>query len=422
MRRVPFKTIFLSILFIFFYCKKKIADKTINQVNKQDSIKEIEVVNKQTQKSTKPRKHFKYVIAESGLNYRDTPKGKIIGQFNWRDKVEYLFRTNHTQKIIDNYREIEGTWVAVKQKKDTVYVFDSYLSSIEPRFSTIKLYNAEAYFSTVLKPSNKKDIRQAFVNVSESFYMPANFIAKKDLKKDIIHFSKKQRTEFLKRMSYAVNDTLFIYDFNSGHIKKHPVKDTPLMACMNIYSHVEDEYKTENYNEWSYEVGFNLGKANYGGFATVAKENPFVEKGLIPFVFEEVHKNKVNTYVREGFIPNLWQKDTAHTIYTLRYENMRSFVKRNKKDKSWTDLIVKNVNTKEAFEIYQSGGEGSSKAPIAIKNDTTATNASYQFIGKLFKNKPPVTFGFVWESFSCTTINFLDKEELPILVLCDNRH
>ncbi len=403
----------LSIIIILFCCNNSITAQNINDKKKQVNLS----------KDLNAKKNiYKYVTASSGLNYRDKPNGKLLGKFNWRDKVKYLFDTEYKQKIIDNYSEIEDIWVAIEHKKDTVFVFNYYLSNYEPSISRIKLYYAEAYYSSILKPSNKKDIRHAFVNVSQSFYMPKNFIDKKDLQKDTIHFNPKKRAEFFKRMNYSNKDTLFIYDIATGLVKKHPIKTTPLMGCISIYSQINDEYKTENYYEEDYEIGFNLGKASYSGFAIIGKENPFVEKGLQRLIFEEMDQETINNNIKNKLIPENWKNDTINKPYMFNYKNMRSFVKKGNAFNNWSNLLIKNVQTKEAYHIYQSEGESSSKAPLNIKGEKSLDNYSIQYIGKLLKNKPPVAFGFMWESFGCPLIHFLDKEELPILILCDNRH
>ena len=253
--------------------------------------------------------------------------------------------------------------------------------------------------------------------------MPKNFISKKDLQKDTIHFNKKQRLEFLKRMNYSNKDTLFIYDLTSGLIKKHPVKKTPLMACINIYDQVNEEYKNEDYDEWNYEFGFNLGKANYGGFAMISRTNPFIEKGLQPIVYEEMSQESINSNIKNKLIPKDWKNDTINKPYMFNYKNMRSFVRiiNGYNNYNWSDLRIKNMQTKEDYYIYQSGGESSSKAPLSTKVQKSQDRHN-QYIGQLFKNKPPVAFGFMWESFGCPQIHFLDKKELPISIFCDNRH
>ncbi|WP_405399207.1 hypothetical protein [Maribacter sp. Asnod2-G09] len=418
--------ILLSTLCITFGCKENAKDQNMgnnqNQVAPKNTIKEVDSVKKSTTAPTQTREKQQYIIAESGLNYRDKPKGNVIGKFEWRDKVEYLFSTQQTETITDNYQEVEGTWVALKHLKDTVYVFDYYLSDHEPRRSRTKLYYAEPYYRDILQPSKEIDISLAFVNVSESFYMPENFIDENDLQKDTIHFSKKQRTEFFKRMNYANSDTLFIYDLASTLVKRLPIKNIPLMACINPYSSIIEEYKTEDYYSYDYQIGFNLGKADYSGFAVIGKENPFVEKGLQPLVFKKMNQQQIDSNLKKQIISEDLVNDSIFKPYTSSYKNISAFVKANTDYSSWSDLIIINTQTKESFEIYQEEGESSGKADLNLEDAVSEHSENYQYIGNLFKNKPPVVFGFMWESFGCSQIQFLDKNELPIGILCDNRH
>ncbi|MBL4746844.1 MAG: hypothetical protein JKY08_10805 [Flavobacteriaceae bacterium] len=251
--------------------------------------------------------------------------------------------------------------------------------------------------------------------------MPENFIEKKDLRKDTIQFSKKQRNEFLKRMKYSNRDSIFIYNLESGIVKKYLVGKTPIMACVSIYSQTNEENKTENYYQWDYQIGFNLGKTNHGGFTMIGKQNPFIEKELQPIIFEEMNQENIEMNTIKGLIPENWKNDTVPS-YTFNYENIRFFVKNTKEYNSWNDLIINNTLTKQVLYVDISEGESCSKAPLKIKGKKAGYDDNFQYVGRLFKNKPLVVFGFTFKSFGCPSIDFIDKQELPILILCDNRH
>ncbi|OOV49996.1 hypothetical protein B1J94_03585 [Leptospira kirschneri serovar Grippotyphosa] len=44
-----------------------------------------------------------------------------------------------------------------------------------------------------------------------------------------------------------------------------------------------------------------------------------------------------------------------------------------------------------------------------------------QWTGKMFKNRPPVIFGFFYEDYKCEVIDFLKLPKSGILISCDNR-
>ena len=64
-----YKIICVSIIILFSNWK----------VVKNENPKKL--VNKQTIEVFQNHKKFKFVIAESGLNYRNSPNGKILGKF-----------------------------------------------------------------------------------------------------------------------------------------------------------------------------------------------------------------------------------------------------------------------------------------------------------------------------------------------------
>ncbi len=190
----------------------------------------------------------------------------------------------------------------------------------------------------------------------------------------------------------------------------------------------KDESKVNNYR-YSMENGqlkvektyFNLGKTNYEGFAVIGRENPFIEKGLKPLVFEKMTTKDIKNYSYKGLLSKNWNNDSNYSPYIERYENIRFFVKINEQNNEWKDLIVVNTATKDFIYINQKESESTYKVPI-IRKSAKADYGGNQWVGRLFKNKPPIIFGFTGETFGCDIIYFLKKDELPIITLCDNRH
>ncbi|WP_299899811.1 hypothetical protein [uncultured Aquimarina sp.] len=73
---------------------------------------------------------IRYVIARSGLNYRKTPKGKILGKFEFGQKLQIVEHTNIFDEIVDENKHISGEWVGVQIEKesDVKYVFDGFIT------------------------------------------------------------------------------------------------------------------------------------------------------------------------------------------------------------------------------------------------------------------------------------------------------
>lgn len=114
------KKTFILILFLSFSCKK--VDK--------DEISGFKSNNKETfgLQKTKFLKEIRYVNTITRLNYRDKPNGEIIGKLENNDEVNIIEHTNFFSEIKDNSKLIKGEWVGISIEKDTVYVFDAFLS------------------------------------------------------------------------------------------------------------------------------------------------------------------------------------------------------------------------------------------------------------------------------------------------------
>ncbi len=314
----------------------------------------------------------------------------------------------------ENSEEVQDSLPKVEEVENTLEV-------VPTKLSMMKLYYAEPHIVDTLRPSGDLDVRQGFIDVSESFEMPKGFIEKTDLRRDTIPFSKQQRRIFLEKMNYSEQDTIFIYDLESQLVKKRLIKDTPLMACINIYSQVSEQYKEQDYYDWDYEFGFNLGETTYQGFAVVGGENPFVEKGLKPLIFNEMSVDSVKAFKESGVLASDWGSDSTLIASIAHYEDINLFACIDANGNGWKDLIVYNSRRKEFVPIYQEEGESTAKYPLKLKG-SKADYDSFQTIGRLFKEKPPVAFGFTSESFGCESIYFLSKDEAPLTILCDNRH
>ncbi|ADV49011.1 hypothetical protein Celal_1710 [Cellulophaga algicola DSM 14237] len=92
--------------------------------------------------SKKSIEEIKYVIAKSGLIYRDKAKGKPLGKFELNSKLNVIEHTAIFQEIKDKDKIVKGEWVGVKLDKNrVVYVFDGFLSTTKQEYSNqIKKY------------------------------------------------------------------------------------------------------------------------------------------------------------------------------------------------------------------------------------------------------------------------------------------
>lgn len=115
------KYFFICIL-LFQLLSCKTDSNTSSNIKNESRTK----VNDSSQNNTEIR----YVIARSGLNYRKTPKGKILGKFEFGQKLQIVEHTNIFDEIVDENKLISGEWVGVhlENESDVKYVFDGFIA------------------------------------------------------------------------------------------------------------------------------------------------------------------------------------------------------------------------------------------------------------------------------------------------------
>lgn len=404
---------FLIIFVSVFSCKQLSATIIL-----QNSI--ITAKTKNAQNSFE----YKYVTAKSGLNFRDSPKGKILGKFPLNTGVKVNKHTKIFESIIDGGKNLKGEWVGVEKEEDTVYVFDAYLS-YSYTLSDIKIYYAQPF------DNKNKNYYPAFLNVSESyFYYTENentILSKDEELKDTIIINKKQRKEFLKKINVSESDSIFIYEIGADLIHTYKVKDLPAIACLNIFSNV---YPNSTKTERDFEFGFDLKKSyrgSYQNFAFVGKENPFQTGKLKPVFWEKIEGSE---------FPENFKKDaTLHSqkfsfkdvvagesfkFSNNQYHYYLQNLQNEKRIYARYLVIIDSITKMVVLNRVYSESEGTFLNQLNL--GTNSLNTKFQWTGDLFKNKPPIIFGFLSSMFGCPSIDFLSESEPSIPLLCDNRH
>ncbi|MFZ3565274.1 hypothetical protein [Tenacibaculum finnmarkense] len=110
------RNVILLILILTLSCK----DKKNNSNKKSSEKAEI--------KTTKSIQETKYITAKSGLIYRDKPKGKQLGKFEFNDQIMISEHSKVFQEIMNGNKTVKGEWVGTEIKGKTVYVFSGFLS------------------------------------------------------------------------------------------------------------------------------------------------------------------------------------------------------------------------------------------------------------------------------------------------------
>lgn len=232
------------------------------------------------------------------------------------------------------------------------------------------------------------------------------------------------RKRFLTGAKISEADKIFIYDYSTNTLKSVPVKSLQVVACLNIYG---AEFP---YSQFDYMIGFEIDRKLLTGFdkyfentlVTIGKKNPFLAEQLKNIVWKKAEQqtyllppiNSNDSLALNVFFGGL--KYELSSEYEFISDEHHLFIQDiTIKESQWTSakrLIVVDAKSKKVIkEKIFYNGESATFAPL-----------QNQWTGKLFKNKPPVIFGFQYISFGCPHLTFLDNISSDIYINCDNRH
>lgn len=420
----------LIIILFVFSCNENTTKKQLETPKKQapiDTIKQLTETSNAIKKENIPQEQYDYlfVIAKSGLNYRDTPKGKVLGKFPLNTQLKIIKSTKIQDQISDEKEIIKGEWVATEKDKDTVYVFNGFLSHTY-LMSDIKLYDFSPYYK-----ENNGDIRTAFLNLSDTYFENTynenssrekpSILTENDILKDTIKLNLNQRKTLLQNTTISEADRVFIYTIQDAKTTILKVKDLPVIACINIYSSGSSDYKKE---ELDYELGFDLGHHAQGDFVYVGQNNPFLSEKLTSIIWKKTDKppfpENINPSIKKQWLNNRTKKGN---YYTFSNNNLEYFIQdiERKNLPSERYLVVINSQSNEVVynKIYS---ESESTYLVPLQTNENDRGYGSQWTGNLFKNKKTVLFGLLSHSFDCPSVTVLDNTEPAVRILCDNRH
>ena len=369
----------------------------------------------------------RYVVARSGLNYRAAPRGEVLGKYPLNTSLKIITDSKITEQVVDAGKTLLGTWLGVEKGSDTVYVFGGYLAP-NPLRSALRLYYAEPYYEAA-----DGSTRTGFLNLSETYFAhrdperrdgePLPLLSEADLAYDTIRLDAPRRRQFLKRAGISESDQVFIYHLRDGRVTTLPVRQLPVLACINVYFSAGDYDKSE----LDYEFGFDLGKNAYGDFAAVGSSNPFRSGKLTPMIWTPIAPQEFP----HPFDPDRLLGDRkrrlagyrAKECFRFSTDSLDYYVQNLVKERGSIHRYLVVVDAKTGtlvFEDYQVESEGTSLT--ALRSDGSDLREQMQWTGQLLQDRATVMFGFAYYSFSCPFLTVLDPTEPPVAILCDNRH
>ncbi|MFD2909590.1 hypothetical protein ACFSX9_12705 [Flavobacterium ardleyense] len=226
--------------------------------------------------------------------------------------------------------------------------------------------------------------------------------------------SEKYRTRFFKLMKIKETDKVFIYNYRLDSIYTFQVKELPLLAHISLYGAEAPIHPDD------YLIGFDLENklsikdmgVYYDALVYVGSENPFNQGKIKPIIWKKIPTNQFPKEVKSEKI----DATKISKLYKFQINNLDYYLLNDNHL-----VIVESANKKIILEEIFVEGESASSAPLSF-DDVVNESLPEQWTGDLFKNKPPVFFGFLYQSFGCSAINFIEKPYNSIYLHCDNRH
>lgn len=323
----------------------------------------------------------------------------------------------------------------------------------------IKIINPNDYFESNTNPEVfylssfqiNKNNKIGFISFSDNYVLSEHpdslaiqtnaetkYNNNKYFKEEYIKLDNKHRKLFLSKLKISENDSLFIYEYGMDTLISLKVNKLNVVACLNVYRQGDqNESDFEGFDQYDYMIGFEvepsilnrLGDKYYQSFVCVGKVNSFLKNQLKPLVWTNI---KSSEYPNKGISTendlltkrciNASDSNYKYINSTHSYYVKDIFMKNyNYVTKLRRLIIIENKSNEVVLDELFDEGESTSTAPLnnAINKEG---DFIYQWTGKLFKNKPPVVFGFNFESFGCPHISILDLSERSIYLRCDNRH
>lgn len=310
--------------------------------------------------------------------------------------------------------------------KTTAIQNDSVPNEEAPRKESINLFTLTYRDSTDVAFVSLSDIYPVNDNPSDKLLLP-NIEKMGKTAAQYFTFGEKYRNQFLSKTNISETDSLFVYDYAKNKLASFAIKNLKTAALLNGYSSDEDW----PYHNYDYMIGFEISKQYLNGYSDyytsvivyVGKENPFAKEALKPIAWKKMPakdypsksmKSEDRVLLKNTIQGNTYLYQTDSYNYFLQdYLDSHKIIYARR-------LLVANSKTKDIIiEKLYSQSEGTSPAPLNYENGDDSIE---QYTGKLFKDKPPVVFGFEYQSFGCPAISIIDKSNEDIYLQCDNRH
>ncbi|MGE8711862.1 hypothetical protein [Leptospira interrogans] len=286
-------------------------------------------------------------------------------------------------------------------------------------------------------------------NHPDWFAMP-NIRHKKKKDAEYLILGLQYRNRLLSNTKISETDRVFIYNYSKDHLVSFLVKNLKAVACLDSYYIDINNYKKKGpIDQNSYQIGFAIDKNLLKGFGSkdfsgtlvfIGKKNPFNKGKVKPIRWKKMDlKEFPNIKMKPEYV-SMFKGYTFGQTYQFESEGLKYYLQDIFKNENqpfeftpkphssdnqpfqftlkphFRRLLVIKSKTKDlVFETFYSIGEGS------FLIDLDSIGWRRQWTGRMFKDRPSVIFGFLYESYKCEDIDFLKLPYSKITISCDNR-
>ncbi|QCO40227.1 hypothetical protein E4413_04240 [Leptospira interrogans] len=268
------------------------------------------------------------------------------------------------------------------------------------------------------------------------FAMP-NIRHKKKKDAEYLILGLQYRNRLLSNTKISETDRVFIYDYSKDHLVSFLVKDLNAVACLDSYYIDINNYKKKGpIDQNNYQIGFAIDKNLLKGFGSkdfsgtlvfIGKKNPFNKGKVKPIRWKKMDLKEFPKIPMKPEHVSMFKGYTFGQTYQFESEGLKYYLQDIFKNEILSSrevtsrlhsrrlLVIKSKTKDLVFETFYSSHTGS------IFIDLDSVGWRRQWTGRMFKNRPPVIFGFLSDSYKCEDIDFLKLSRSIIRIHCDNR-
>jgi len=234
------------------------------------------------------------------------------------------------------------------------------------------------------------------------------------------------RKRFLNQLKIEESDFLYVNNLSTNKLKTFRVSDLKLTAFLTPYG---PDIPIHN---WDYLIGFELDSLTlpfstpevYGHtiFSCVADKNPFNKGKAQLMKWEKIDSSEFIWEMSEDERPKFMLPPTYKEAYLFKWGKLNFYVREIQGGEFLFGhyLVVADAKTNEKItSMFFFESEGTYLEPL---NGQKNAYTDRQFTGYIFKDKPPIIYGFQSNSFGCPYISFASKTQELLWLRCDNRH